>query len=148
MTHLVSARLSEQTAERVKQYARKRQRSVNETVSLALEEWLRQNEFAFIEFRDTRDGRVAYMKNSRLPVYWIVKVAKSLDMDVDKVCAYWPNRPRAWVKAALHYYEVYTEEIDQKILEEEAVSFETVKRQLPQVETFALPEEISAEATE
>ena len=88
------------------------------------------------------------MKNSRLPVYWIVKVAKSLDMDVDKVCAYWPNRPRAWVKAALHYYEVYTEEIDQKILEEEAVSFETVKRQLPQIETFPLPEEVLAEATE
>ena len=47
MPQLVSARLSDKTADRVKQYARKKQRSVNETVSIALEEWLRQNEFAF-----------------------------------------------------------------------------------------------------
>ncbi len=148
MAHLVSARLSEKTAERVKQYARKKQRSVNETVSLALEEWLRQNEFAFIEFRDTRDGRIAYMKNSRLPVYWILKVAKSYDMDLDKLCAYWPNRPRAWVLAALNYYEVYREEIDQQIADYDAVSFETLKRQLPQIETLVLPEKVLSEVAE
>ena len=148
MSHLVSARLSEQTAERVKQYARKKQRSVNETVSLALEEWLRQNEFAFIEFRDTRDGRIAYMKNSRIAVYWIIKVAKSYDMDKERLCAYWPNRPRAWVLAALNYYEVYSEEIDQQIADYDSVSFETLKRQLPQVEAFVIPEKILSEAAE
>lgn len=148
MAHLVSARLSEKTAERVKQYARKKQRSVNETVSLALEEWLRQNEFAFIEFRDTRDGRIAYMKNSRLPVYWILKVAKSYDMDLDKLCAYWPHRPRAWVLAALNYYEVYSQEIEQQIADYDSVSFETLKRQLPQIETIVILEEVLSEAAE
>src|SRR5256885_779710 len=112
LTQLISARLPDKTADRVKQYAQRKQRSLNETVSLALEEWLRQNEFAFVEFRDTPHGRLAYMKSSRLPVYWVVKVAKSYQMDLDKICAHWPNRPRAWVQAAIHYYEAFPEEID------------------------------------
>src|SRR5579862_7117740 len=117
MAQLISARLPDTTAERVKRYARRKQRSLNETVSLALEEWLRLNEFASIEFRDTPDGRMAFMKNSRLPVYWVIHIARSYAMDLDKVLAYWPNRPREWVQAALHYYEAFPEEIDTQIAE-------------------------------
>lgn len=148
MAQLLSARLSEQTADRVKQYARKKQRSVNETIALALEEWLRQNEFAFIEFRDTRDGRVAFMKNSRLTVSWVVKVAKSSQMDIGKVCEHWPHRPRAWVQAALNYYEAYPEEIDSQIADYDAITPETLKRQLPQMEFMAVPAEVLAETSE
>ncbi len=148
MTQLVSARLPEQTAERVKQYARKKQRSVNETIALALDEWLRQNEFAFIEFRETRDGRIAYMKNSRLAVYWVIKVAKGYDMDITKVCAYWPERPRAWIQAAFNYYAAYLEEIDAQIADYDAVTLETLKRQLPQIEVYAVPVSLLSEATD
>ena len=142
MTQLISARLPEATADRVKQYAQRKQRSVNETVSVALEEWLRQNEFAFIEFRDTPDGRLAYMKNSRLPVYWVIKIAKSYAMDIDKVCAYWPHRLRAWVQAAFHYYEAYPEEIDTQIALHDSATFDTLKRLLPQIERVTLPESV------
>src|ERR1041385_5221741 len=71
MSQLISARVPEVTAERLRQYARRKQRSVNETFAIAVEEWLRQNEFAYIEFRDTPNGRMAYMKASRLPVWWV-----------------------------------------------------------------------------
>jgi uncharacterized protein (DUF433 family) len=143
MAQLISARLPDTTAERVRQYARRKRRSVNETVSLALEEWLRQNEYAFIEFRDTPDGRMAYMKNSRIPVYWVIKVARGYGMDVDKTQAHWPNHPRAWVQAALHYYEAFPEEIDEQIaLHEAASSFEALKRRLPQMEAFPVPEDV------
>jgi hypothetical protein len=142
MSQLISARLPESTAERVKQYALRKQRSVNETVSVALEEWLRQNEHTYIEFRDTPDGRIAYMKNSRLPVYWVIKVAKSYQMDVDKVCAYWPNRLREWVQAALHYYEAYPDEIDTQISLYDSVTVESLKRKLPQMEIFTVPEPV------
>ena len=146
MSQLMSARLPEVTAERVKLYARKRQRSVNETISLALEEWLRQTEYAFIEFRDTREGRMAYMKNSRLPVYWVIKVAMSYEMDVTKVCEYWPNRPRPWVQAALNYYQAYTSEIDELIADYDAITPEIMKRQLPQIEIFEIGLESISEA--
>jgi hypothetical protein len=142
MTQLISARLPEETAKRVKQYAQRKQRSVNETVSLALEEWLRQNEFAYIEFRDTPDGRIAYMKNSRLPVYWVIKIAKGYEMNIEQACAYWPNRPRAWVQAALNYYEAYPVEIEAQIAQHASITFETLKRQLPQIEVFAIPADI------
>lgn len=142
MTRLISARLPVVTADRVKQYTQRKQRSLNETVAVALEEWLRQNEFTFIEFRDTPDGRIAYMKNSRLPVYWIIKIAKSYQMDIDKVCAYWPNRLRAWVQAAYRYYEAYPDEIDSQIALHDAVTFDTLGRQLPQMETIVLPESV------
>ena len=145
MAQLISARLPEKTADRVKQYARRKQRSLNETISLALEEWLRQNEFAFIEFRDTPDGRMAYMKNSRLPVYQVIKVARSYQMDIDKVCAYWPHRLRAWVQAAFHYYEAYPEEIDTQLALDDAVTFDTLKRQLPQMEPLTIPEAVLRE---
>jgi len=142
MAQLISARLPDQTAERVKQYARRKQRSLNETVSLALEEWLRQNEFAYIEFRDTPDGRLAYMKNSRLPVYWVIKVARAYDMDLDKTLAYWPNRSREWVQAAFSYYAAYPEEIEAQIAGYAATRFETLRKRFPQIEAFSVPEEI------
>lgn len=148
MSQLLSARLPDETAERVKRYARKKQRSVNETVSLALDEWLRQNDFTYIEFRETRDGRVAYMKNSRLPVYWVVKIAMSYDMDISRVCDYWPNRPRAWVQAAFNYYQAYTEEIDAQIADYNSITPEALKRHLPQIEMINIPAEVLAEANE
>ena len=59
---LLSARVPTVTASRFKQYAKKRARSVNEVLSTAIEEWLRQEEFEYIEFRGTVDGtRIAYM---------------------------------------------------------------------------------------
>ncbi len=142
MAQLISARLPDQTADRVKQYARRKQRSLNETVALALEEWLRQNEFALIEFRETLDGRMAYMKNSRLPVWWVIQVAKSYGMEVEKVLAYWPDRPRAWVQAALNYYAAFPEEIDAQIADYEANSFATLQRRFPQMEPFPVPPEV------
>ena len=142
MAQLISARLPENTAVRVKQYAQRKQRSLNETVIIAIEEWLRQNEFAYIEFRDTPDGRAAYMKNSRLPVSWVIKVAKGYGMDIEKVLAYWPNRPREWVQAAINYYEAFPEEIEAQIAQHEASTFEVLKRRLPQMEAFRVPVDV------
>ena len=142
MSYLISARVPESTGERIRQYARRKQRSLNEIVSTAIEEWLRLNDFAHIEFRDTINGRMAYMKGSRLPVYWVVKVAKSYGMDVEKTAAYWKGmHSRDWVQAALNYYEAYPEEIDAQIADAAAQSFETLKRKMPQLRLteIALP---------
>lgn len=146
MPQLISARLPDSTADRVRKYAKRKQRSLNETVHIALEEWLRQDEFAWIEFRDTPDGRIAFMKGSRLPVYWVVKVAREYDMDPDRTLAYWPNRPRAWVQAALNYYEAFPDEIDAQMEQDRASrSFETLRRRLPQMEVYPVPSHVLRE---
>lgn len=134
MSCLISARVPDATAERIRQYARRKQRSINEVVTTAVEEWLRQNEFANIEFRDTPGGRIAYMKGSRLAVYWVVKIAKGYDLDVDKTVAYWNGQHSlAWVQAALNYYETFPEEIDAQIADAASQTFDTLKRKLPQL---------------
>ncbi|MCX6360137.1 MAG: transcriptional regulator [Armatimonadetes bacterium] len=139
MTEVLTTRLSDTTAERVRAYARLRRRSVNETVSLALDEWLRQTEFTYIEFRDTRHGRMAYMRNSRLPVYWVIQTVQAYGMDLAKVRAHWPNRPRGWVEAAVEYYRAYPDEIDDQIAQHQAASTPSaLRRYLPEVETLEL----------
>jgi uncharacterized protein (DUF433 family) len=145
MSQLISARLPDKTAERVRQVAKRRQRSINEMVSLAVEEWLRQNEFALIEFRDTRDGRAAFMKDSRLPVWWVIKVAKAEGLEIEKVHRYWPNRPREWVQAALNYYAAYPEEIGAQIADHAAMTAEQMQRRFPQMETFVVPADVRGE---
>jgi single-stranded DNA-specific DHH superfamily exonuclease len=135
MSQLISARLPETTAERMRQYARRKQRSLNEMMATALEEWLRQNEFAYIEFRDTPDGRIAYMKGSRLSVAQVINIAQNLDNDIAEIVGYFgEHRSADWVKAALHYYEAFPVEIDAQIADIESQSFETLKRRLPQLE--------------
>lgn len=143
MTQVLTARLPEETAERVRRYARRRQRSVNETVAVALEEWLRQTEYAHIEFRDTPHGRIAYMKNSRLPVYWVIKTAQAYGMDIEKTRAHWPNRPRGWVEAALAYYRAFPLEIDDQIALYSANSaFAALRGPLPEFEPYEVPADV------
>jgi len=135
MSQLISARLPDATAERIRQHARRKQRTVNEMLSVAVEEWLRQNEFAHVEFRDTPEGRIAYMKGSRLSVAWVVKIVRGLDGDVERAVTYFGgHRQRDWIQAALHYHEAFPDEIDAQITDIEASSYETLKRRLPQLE--------------
>jgi uncharacterized protein (DUF433 family) len=75
-----------------------------------VEEGLRRRNFPQIELRDTAAGRVAYLKGTRLAVYWIAeqirkgasaeKVARDLDIAA------------AQVNAALAYAEAFPSEIE------------------------------------
>jgi hypothetical protein len=140
MSTLISTRLPDNTAERLKRYATRKQRSLNEVTNYALEEWLRQYEFCDIEFRDTPDGtRRAYMKNSRLSVSYVIHVAKSYAMDMPKILEHWPERTKEWVQVALNYYEAFPKEIDSEIeiLKSER-DFDRLKRLFPSIERITL----------
>jgi uncharacterized protein (DUF433 family) len=77
------------------------------------------------------------MKNSRLSVAWVIRVAKSYDMDAEKVLAHWPDRPREWLQAALNYYSAFSEEIDTELeLMTAEAELETLKRRFPMLESF------------
>jgi hypothetical protein len=135
MSQLISARVPDTTAERIRQQARRKQRSLNEMVTIAVEEWLRQNEFAHVEFRDTPDGRLAYMKGSRMSVAWVVKIVRDLGGSVEKAIEHYGGHwQRDWVQAALNYYEAFPEEINAQIADIEGQSYETLKRRLPQLQ--------------
>ena len=116
MSELISIHIPELMADKLRQYALRKQCSVNEVFAVVVEEWTRQNEFAYIEFRDVPNGRMAYMKGSRLPVWWVVNLAQLYGMDVEKTAAYWDkHHSKEWVQAALNYYQAFPAEIDRLI---------------------------------
>ena len=150
MSQLISARLPDSTADRLKHYANRKHRSISEVTTYVFEEWLRQEEFHDIEFRDTPDGtRRAYMKNSRLSVSIVIYVAKSYAMDTAQILTHWPERNKEWIQAALNYYEAFPQEIDAEIelLKSEA-SFERIKRLFPRAERITLSLENRIESVE
>jgi predicted transcriptional regulator len=142
MSKVVSLRLPDATAARLQKLARRAGRSVSEFGARSLEEWLRQNEFADIEFREFNGERHACVKGA-LQVWQVVMVAEGYGLDPQKTAAYF-DWPIERVQAALNYYAAYPEEIDQVIAENDAITFEDVQRLLPHARLFTFdrgPEE-------
>jgi hypothetical protein len=133
MTHVVSIRLRDDQVTRLKRFARRMGKSQSEMGAQFIEESMREAEYANIEFRDSVLGRQAYMKDSNLAVWEVILIAQDHDMNVERVAAYF-RRPRAWVNAAFHYYESYREEIDPTLEDSRSMTFEKLKRLLPNLE--------------
>jgi hypothetical protein len=134
VSRVVTLRLSDDTAARLRAWARRAGRSVSEMGARSIEEWLRQQEFADIEFRALGGERSACLKGAA-PVWQVVMIGQRYNMDPEQTAAHfdWPvHRARA----AFNYYQAFPQEIDQAIADNEAMTFERLQRLLPQVERF------------
>jgi hypothetical protein len=65
-------------------------------------------------------------------------VAQDYDMDVEKTAAHF-DLPTWKIQAAFHYYEAFPTEIDAAIEEARSMTFEKLKRKLPQLERHEVP---------
>lgn len=137
MSQVVSMRLREEQMERLRRTARQCGRTPSETAAALLEEALRRNEFAFIDFRNSPAGRQAYVQGTSLAVWEVVLVARSCGMDAKKT-AELLRWPAARIKAALNYAAAFPEEIEAAIQDNDAMSFEALSRMLPQAEEFVV----------
>ena len=133
MTHVVSIRLRDDQLDRLKRFARRLGKSQSELGAQLIEESMRASEFANIEFRDSVIGRQAFMRDSNLAVWEVILVAQDHSMDPTRVSDYF-ERPHAWVKSAFHYYEAYPNDIDPIIADNGSVTFDSLKRLLPNIE--------------
>ncbi|HZO89142.1 MAG TPA: hypothetical protein VFB38_12465 [Chthonomonadaceae bacterium] len=142
MSQVLSLRLPDALVERLDRFARRQGNRMTRTKAglLLLDEALRENEFASIEFRDSPVGRQAYMKDSGLAVWEVILIAQHHEMDAERVAHYF-QRPVEWVKAALNYYEAYREEIDQMI-EDNRLGYDALKRLLPNLRLVEIPREV------
>ncbi|MCC7367203.1 MAG: ribbon-helix-helix protein, CopG family [Chloroflexi bacterium] len=131
MSKVVTLRLPEATAERLKKVARRAGRSVSETGARSIEEWLRQQEFADIEFREFQGQRLACLKGS-IRLWKLIMAAQDYDLDPARTAEHL-QLPVHRVQAALNYYAAYPEEIDRMIAENDAVTFEDLQRVLPSI---------------
>lgn len=131
-SRVVSLRLKDREASRLDRLARMHRRSIGETAALLLEEKLKEQEFAFIEFRDSPDGRQACVKGTSLAVWEVVLVGRNLGMDAHKI-AKLLDLPIEKVQSALAYAASNTEEIDLVVEEVNSMTLDRLKATLPWV---------------
>jgi hypothetical protein len=131
MSKVVSLRLPDATAARLQKLARRAGRSVSEFGARSLEEWLRENEFTDIDFRDFQGRRHACLKGS-IRLWKIIDVAEGYDFDPEKTAAHF-GFPVERIKAAFNYHAAYPEEIDEYIAANRAITFEDLQRTFPDI---------------
>jgi uncharacterized protein (DUF433 family) len=141
---VVSLRVSEEQAERLQRKARRLGRTPSETGAILLEESLRRDEFAFIDFRDSPVGRQAYIQGTRLSVWMVVKIARGFGGDAEKTAEHLGRTP-LHIQAALNYAKAFPEEIEAAIADNDSYDFGKISRMLPQARLFAAPSKKSGQ---
>jgi uncharacterized protein (DUF433 family) len=135
LTTVLSLRLPESEKTGLERLARRQGRSVSALAARLLTEGRRRAEFAGIDFRDTPAGRFACLQGTRLPVWFIVRLARRFEEDAQQVADHL-DLPLPQIQAALNYAAAFPEDIDVAIRDYEALTMEEVKRQLPQLKVF------------
>lgn len=121
MSRVLSIRLKDGQMERLQHVARRLGKSPSQAAALLLEEALRQDEFPFIEFRDSPAGRQAYLVGTRIAVWHIARLAQDYQGDVSKTAAYL-EIPEVQARAVLAYAKAFAGEIDAAITHDEWVA--------------------------
>jgi len=131
----ISMRLPIPSGKRLKRMASNHGWTPSEASARLVEEGLRRQEFAFLDFRDSSAGRQACMQGSSLAVWEIVVLAHSYNNDAAAVAKHlrWPEMK---VRAALNYAKAFPEEIEAAIADNDAIGFEALSRMLPQAREF------------
>jgi uncharacterized protein (DUF433 family) len=135
---ILSSRLEPEQAKRLWRKAKQIGRSPSETGALLIEEGLRRDEFAFIDFRNSPSGRQAYIQGSTLAVWEVVWIAHGYKEHAEKTAAHLCMSPLK-VKAALNYAQAFPDEIQEAIKEHQASDFASLSRMVPQAEIFPPP---------
>src|SRR4051812_23290536 len=81
LSRVISMRFQDNQVERLGRLARRLGRTPSEASVLLVEEALREEEFGYIDFRNSPGGRQAYVKGTTLAVWEVVQVAASYAMD-------------------------------------------------------------------
>jgi uncharacterized protein (DUF433 family) len=137
-TAVVSLRVSDEQAKRLQRKARQLGRTPSETGAILLEESLRRDEFAFIDFRDSAVGRQACIQGTRLAVWQVVSLLRSYQGNTKRTADHlqWPE---VKVQAALNYAKAFPEEIENAIVDSRSWDSARLAKMLPQVEEFVAP---------
>jgi hypothetical protein len=142
---VLSLRLPAEERARLERLARRTGRTVGEIASRLVIEGRRREDFAWIDFRQTPAGRLAYLQGTRLPVWWLSRLARQFNGSAAKVAEHL-QLPLSLVKAALNYAAAFPDEIEGAIRDYEEITVEDLGRQLPTLEVFELAKESPSRA--
>jgi uncharacterized protein (DUF433 family) len=135
---VVSMRLPVASGIRLKRMAKRFGWTPSDASARLVEEGLRRTEFALIDFRDTANGRQAFLQGTRLAVWMVVRLVREFGGNAERVADHL-QRPLAAVQAALNYAQACPGEIEELMRENDAVDFEHISRLLPHASRVAVP---------
>lgn len=137
-TTVLSLRLPAERAESLKRLARRLDRSTAETAARLLDEGLRREDFAMIEFRDSPVGRQAHVQGSRVAVWQVVQLQRAYGNEIGKTAQHlaWPV-PK--VQAALNYADAFPEETHSAMEDAKSHDFTRLSRLIPALERIEVP---------
>jgi len=105
--------------------------------SRLIEEAKRHEQFRGVEFQDTSFGRIAYVQDSRVAVYFAWMTARDYGFDGEKLASHFAW-PLCKVESALAYAEAFPQEIrEQVIAHEQLDDAETLRSILPSLNISA-----------
>lgn len=134
-----SIRIPEDLDRKIEMEAERRGRSGwSEQVIELLDEALRMRQCPGIIFVDGPAGRRAMLAGTGLDVWEVIAGWKDVDEDWDGLQGAFPKVPDTKLRAALHYYELFPKEIDERLAREQGSTPEWVKQSLP----FSHPHEL------
>lgn len=130
---VLTIRMDELQMSRLSQLARKLAITPSETAARLIEEGLRRQEFAFIDFRSTGLGRSAIITGSRLTVSEVIIISRMYEYDLAKTAEHlsWPTFK---VQAAFNYWNAFRDEVDTEIEDRTSRTLQDLKNLLPQME--------------
>ena len=140
-TTVLSLRLPVERAASLKRLAKRLDRSAAEMAARLVDEGLRREEFAMIEFRDSPVGRQAYLEGTRVAAWQVVNLARGYHNDAAAVARHlsWPESK---VRAALNYAGAFPDEIEAAIEDGRTCDFTRLSRAMPALERIEVPAEI------
>ncbi len=97
--------------------------------SQIIEEAKRHEQFRGVDFRDTLLGRIAYVQDSRVAVYFAWMTARDYGFDAEQVAGHFAW-PLAKAESALAYAEAFPEEIREQMDAHGAMDESTALRSL------------------
>ena len=132
MSHEVCIQLAEREMEGLQRLSERLGTSPKDAAALLIGEGVRAAEFRGIEYRDSAVGRQAYVKGTRLTVWYTIKLIRAYAGDHAAVAEHL-DVPVEHIHAAARYAEAYPEEIEEAIRDNDK-SFEELKRILPNIQ--------------
>ena len=93
--------------------------------------------FRSIEFRTFNGERHACLKGA-LQIWQVIMVARGFGLDAERTAQYF-EFPVHRIQAALNYYHSHREEIDKPLEENDSMTYEKLKRILPNLHLTEIP---------
>jgi uncharacterized protein (DUF433 family) len=126
-----SLRLSETLVREINEIARSVKKDFTAVTNELLEEAIRTHHCPGIAFSEGVSGRRSRIAGTGIEVWELISAYKGAGESIKQLRQAYPWLTEQQIKAAIGYYELYPEEIDSLIAQNEAWTPETIKKKYP-----------------